>query len=204
MIQGKQVYLRGLEREDIKLLHRMMNDEEVMMWARSRPDNTVSMEELEKEYDAELRGDISRRRTFIIVHRATQKPIGWATIRWWRPGSTTADIGIALSAKELRGKGIGSEVNLLLTRLAFDQYNVHKVELWTRGDNPAAIGSAQKNGYRIEGRLRDTVYFDGEFHEGVMMGILRDEYEKAKARRGRGENPVGQGQRRASSRNRRP
>jgi len=182
LIQGKQVYLRGLEREDLKLLHKMMNDEEVMMWARSRPDTTVSMEELEKEYDAELKGDTSRRRTFLVIHRATQKPIGWATIRWWRPGHTTADIGIALSDKGYRGKGIGSEVNLLLTQLAFDQYNMHKVELWTRGDNPAAIGSAQKNGYRIEGRLRDTVYFDGEFHEGVMMGILRDEYEKTKAR----------------------
>ena len=182
MIQGKQVYLRGLEREDLKILHEMMNDEEVMMWARSRPDTTVSMEELEKEYDAELKGDTSRRRTFVIVHRATKKPIGWATIRWWRPGHTTADIGIALSDKGLRGRGIGSEVNLLLIQLAFDQYNMHKVELWTRGDNPAAIGSAQKNGFKIEGRLRDTVYFDGRFHEGVMMGILRDEYEKTKSK----------------------
>jgi len=159
----------------------MMNDEEVMQWARSRPDNTVSMEELEKEYEAELKGDSSRRRTFVVVHRATQKVIGWATIRWWRPFSTTADIGIALSDKGFRGKGIGSEVNMLLTRMAFEQYNMHKVELWTRGDNPAAIRSAEKNGYRIEGKQRDAVYFNGEFHDGIMMGLLREEYEKAKS-----------------------
>ena len=182
MIQGKQVYLRGLERQDLKTLHAMMNDEEVMRWARSSPDNTVSMEELDKEYETELKGDRSRRRTFMIVHRATKKSIGWATIRWWVPGSPTANIGIAIAEKGLRGKGIGGEVNMLLTKLAFEQYNLHKVELWTRGDNPAAIRSAEKNGYKIEGRTRDTVYFDGAFHDGILMGLLRDEYEKSKSK----------------------
>ena len=85
MIQGKQVYLRGLEREDLKLLHEMYNDEEIMEWARSRPDNATSMEELEKEYEGELKGENARRRTFVIVHKATRKVIGWASIRWWRP-----------------------------------------------------------------------------------------------------------------------
>ena len=180
MIQGKQVYLRGLERDDLKLLHEMMNDEEVMRWAGSKPDNTVSMEELEKEYVAELRGESARRRTFVIIHRKSQKVIGWATIRWWRPFQTTADIGVAIADTNLRGKGIGTEVNALMTRLAFEQYNMHKVELWTRGDNPAAIRSAEKNGYKIEGTSRESVYFDGKFHDGIHMGILRAEYEKLK------------------------
>ena len=187
MIRGKQVCLRGLEREDLRALHEMMNDEEVMRWARSQPDNTVSMEELGKEYEGELKGDNSRRRTFIIVHAATQKVIGWAIIRWWRPFQTTADIGVAIADRELRGKGIGTEVSMLLTKLAFEQYNMHKVELWTRGDNLAAIRSAEKNGYKIEGRTRETVYFDGEFHDGILMGLLRDEYERSKSK------PSGQG-----------
>ncbi len=180
MIQGRQVYLRGLEQGDLKLLHRMMNDEEVMEWARSRPDNTVSMEELEKEYEGELKGENTGRRTFVIVHRATRKVIGWASMRWWRPFHTTADIGIAIGDKRFRGKGIGSEVNNLLTNIAFEQYNMHKVELFTREDNAAAIRSAEKNGYKLEGRVRETVYFNGKFHDGILMGLLREEYEKTK------------------------
>jgi len=174
------VYLRGLEREDLKILHGMVNDEEVMEWSRSRPDNTTSMEALEREYEEELKGESSRRRTFVIVDKSTDKMVGWASIRWWRPFHTTAEIGIAIGDKSHRGKGIGSEVNRLLTTLAFEQYNMHKVELFTRGDNPAAIRSAEKNGYKIEGRIRDTVYFNGAYHDGIMMGILRDEYEKSK------------------------
>ncbi len=67
-------------------------------------------------------------------------------------------------------------MNRLLTETAFEQYNMHKVELFTRAENVAAIRSAEKNGYKIEGRLSETVYFNGKFHDGVLMGLLRDDY----------------------------
>jgi len=175
LLQGKIVYLRGMERNDLKVLHLMQNDEEVMEWARFRPDHVVSMEELEKEYGEELKGNSPTRRTFAVVHKKTGEMVGWATMRWWRPFSTSAEVGLAL-AKEFRGKGIGAEVTRLLTRLAFDQYNMHKVELFTRADNKAMIGSAEKCGYRQEGRIRETLYFNGKFHDGVMMGVLREEF----------------------------
>ncbi len=177
MLQGKLVYLRGLERGDLKLLHKMQNDEEVMEWARFRPDHTVSMEALEKEYDEELKGNSPTRRTFAVVHKKTGKVTGWCSIRWWRPFATSADVGLALT-KEFRGKGIGAEVTRLLTELAFDQYNMHKVELFTRADNRAMIRSAQKNGFKVEGTARETLYFNGEFRDGVMMGVLRGEFRK--------------------------
>ena len=152
----------------------------IRRYSRLRPDNATSVEELEKEYEGELKGESARRRTFVIVHKATQKVIGWASMRWWRPFCTTADIGVVIGDKRLRGKGIGSEVNMLLIKTAFEQYNMHKVELFTREDNKAAIRSAEKNGYKVEGRARQTVYFNDKFHDGVMMGLLREEYEKTK------------------------
>jgi len=181
LIQGKEVILRALEREDLKLLHEMQNDEEVMQWARSRPDHMVTMEALEKEYEGELKGENILRKTFTIVHRKSGRVIGWASLRWWRPFHTTADFGIAIGDKGLRGKGIGTEVTRLLTELAFEQYNMHKVELFTRPDNQAMIRSAEKSGFRVEGKIRETVYFNGKYHDGVVMGVLREEFENAKS-----------------------
>ena len=177
MLQGRLVQLRGLEREDLKLLHNMQNDEEVMEWARFRPDHTVSMEALEKEYEDELRGNTSTRRTFAVVHKKTGKVAGWCSIRWWRPFATSADIGLALM-KNHRRKGIGADVTRVLTELAFDQYNMHKVELFTRADNRAMIRSAEKSGFRVEGRIRETLYFNGRFHDGVSMGVLESEFRR--------------------------
>ena len=179
MLRGKLVHLRGLERDDLKFLHQMQNDEEVMEWARFRPDHMVSMEALEKEYEQELKGNSPTRRTFTVVENGTGKLVGWCTIRWWRPFVTSAEIGLAL-VKAARGKGAGAEVTGLIAGLAFDQYNMHKVELFTRADNAAMIRSAEKHGFRIEGRLKETLYFNGKFHDGVEMGVLREEFEKAR------------------------
>lgn len=49
----------------------------------------------------------------------------------------------------------------LLTELAFYQYNMHKVELFTGPDNLAMMAAAKKNGFKVEGRFRETMYFNG-------------------------------------------
>ena len=177
MLQGKLVYLRGLERDDLKLLHHMQNDEELMEWARFRPDHTISMDALEKQYEEELKGNNPTRRTFVVVDKETGKVVGWCSVRWWGPHVTSAELGLAL-AREFRGRGMGEEVTGLLTELAFDQYNMHKVELFTRADNQAMIKSAERSGFRVEGRARETLYFNGQFHDGVLMGVLREEFRR--------------------------
>ncbi len=116
----------------------------------------------------QLKGENVLRKTFAIVHRKSGRVIGWASLRWWRQFHTTADFGIAIGDKGFRGKGIGTEVTRLLTELAFEQYNMHKVELFTRPENQAMIRSAEKSGFRVEGKIRETVYFNGKYHDGVV------------------------------------
>ena len=82
VISGKTVYLRGLEREDLRLMHKWLNDSEIMQWARSQPDNVASMESVEKEFELDLKGENPHRRTFILAQVEMDKPIGWASMRW--------------------------------------------------------------------------------------------------------------------------
>ncbi len=184
VIAGKAVYLRGIEREDLKLMHKWLNDSEIMQWARSQPDNVASMEAVEKEFELDLKGENPHRWTFILAQVGTEEPIGWASIRWWRPFSTTVDIGLVIAEKGLRGKGIGTEATMLLADEAFDQLHMHKVELWTRADNTAARKVAENCGFRLEGTDREVVFFDGKYHDGVSYGVLEDEFRKAAAKTG--------------------
>ncbi len=75
VLKGKHLVLRGLEREDLKLLHGWQNDEEVMRLARSFPDHTISMEALQAEYEKELKGDDTGKRTYIIEEQPSRKPL---------------------------------------------------------------------------------------------------------------------------------
>ena len=182
VIQGKQVVLRGLEREDLKLMHKWLNDAEVMEWARSKPDNTASMEAVEKDFEQDVKGENPTRRTFIVVEKKTGKAVGWGMIRWWRTFSTTADLGLVIAEKHLRGRGLGTEATKLLVDLAFNQYNMHKAELFTRADNKAAVGAVTKCGFKLEGKHREEVYFNGKYWDGLTFGLLRNERHKKKIR----------------------
>jgi len=66
MLTGKWVVLRALERDDLKLIHKWQNDEEVMRLARSQPDHAISMEALAAELEKNLKGEDATTRRFGI------------------------------------------------------------------------------------------------------------------------------------------
>jgi diamine N-acetyltransferase len=173
-----------LEREDLAALHKWQNDEEIMRLARSFPDHVISKEALQGEFERELKGEDTGRRAYIIEEKSTGKPVGWATIRihQFTRRMTGADIGLALGERRAWKKGYGTETSRLLLDEVFLQLNLHRAEWWTFAENLASLKLAVKMGFKEDGRLREAVFFDNKFHDLVVLGILKDEYEKARLR----------------------
>ena len=180
MLTGRNVVLRSFERDDLNLLHKWQNDEEVMRLARSFfPDHTISMVALEAKYDRVLKGEDLAERGYIIEEKTSKSVLGWAsiTIHQWAKRFTSADIGLAIGEKDFWQKGYGTEVVELLLKEAFEQLNLHRVGWWTFAENTASIVLARKMGFKEEGRVRDSVFFDNKYH---VLGLLKDEYEAGK------------------------
>ena len=38
-------------------------------------------------------------------------------------------------------------------------------------------------GFKEEGRLRENVFFDNSFHDTVVLGLLKNEYDRSQKRR---------------------
>ncbi len=191
MLSGKKVLLRALEREDFKALHKWQNDEVIMRLARSFPDHVISMEGLQAEFEKELKGEDTGRRAYIIEEKSSGKPIGWATIRThqFTRRVTAADVGFALGERRAWNKGYGTETVELLLKEVFEQLNLHRAEWWTfaenttslkLAENTTSLKLAEKMGFKEEGRLRDTVFFDNRFHDMVVLALLRNEYKPDK------------------------
>ena len=185
MIEGEHVRLRTLERTDLPTLHRWMNDREVMAWARFSPDYMVSLAALEKEYEKELAGEEHERTTLFIEDRETGKAIGWVSVRTWDRKHVSANVGIGLGEKALWGQGLGTEAVSLLLEVVFDQQAWHRAELYTLADNRRAIRSAEKCGFRRCGHERESVFYDGGYHDVVEMEQLRSEWVARRARKRR-------------------
>ena len=65
----------------------------------------------------------------------------------------------------------------MVLREAFEQLNLHRVTWWTFAENEASLALAKKMGFKEEGRTRDSVFFDNRYHDSVILGLLRDEYD---------------------------
>ena len=183
MIDGEHVRLRKLERGDLSLLHRWLNDADLMTWARFSPDHMASLAAVEKEYERELAGDERDRTTYIVEHRASGTPIGWCRMRTGDRKHVSADVGIGLGEKEFLGKGYGTEAMRLLLAIVFDHQRWHRAELWTLADNERAVRSFEKCGFRREGLAKDAAYADGKFRDILYMGLLKSEWDAQKATR---------------------
>jgi len=65
---------------------------------------------------------------------------------------------------------------------AFEQLNLHRAGGWTYAENKASIALAEKMGFKEEGRLRENVFFDNSFHDTVVLGLLKNEYDSSHKR----------------------
>ena len=79
---------------------------------------------------------------------------------------------------ECRGKGYGTEAIGLSLQFAFHQMNLNRIELWVREDNKAALKCYRSCGFVEEGRRRKCYVADGSRKDLILMGILRDEWER--------------------------
>ena len=65
----------------------------------------------------------------------------------------------------------------VLLRFAFEELNLHRVNLSVFEYNPRAIRSYEKAGFHHEGRQRQVLHRGGKRWDMLYMGILKNESE---------------------------
>jgi RimJ/RimL family protein N-acetyltransferase len=90
-----------------------------------------------------------------------------------------AEWGLFIGRPEHWGKGLGREIAAVMLEYAFNTLNLHRVYLRVDADNERGIRSYRAAGFTEEGRLRSHEYRDGAYHDMLMMGILKDEWQSA-------------------------
>jgi aminoglycoside 6'-N-acetyltransferase len=86
-----------------------------------------------------------------------------------------AGIDIYLGTR-YQGRGAGTEAVALLARYLFEERGHHRITIDPAARNERAIRSYAKVGFRPVGVMRRYERGpDGEFHDGLLMDLLRDE-----------------------------
>ena len=181
-IRGGEVGLGPLDEAILPLVVRWANDFESvdLGGGRMRP---RSRAELEADFGRLVRGEREDWIGFAVYELARLRPIGTANVRDFTNPERTAEFGITIGERDLRGKGYGTEATILLLDYAFTVLGVHNVWLDTPAYNAAALRAYTKAGFKEIGRRREAHRLGDRLYDIVLMDCLAAEFESSVLRR---------------------
>ena len=178
MIYGEKVRLRAIERSDIPNFVRWFNDPEVRQYLVMHI--PISFAQEEKWFEDMLQR-MQRREALVFAVDARVGDewvpignIGLYRIDWQ---NRCARFAIALGEKAYWDQGYGTDATRTILRFAFDELNLHRVELEVVDENMRARRCYEKAGFRYEGIRRKAIFLEGRYRDSHLMGILQEEFQ---------------------------
>lgn len=113
-----------------------------------------------------------------MVDRKNGKLIGYAGIAAISKVNLSGEYFIFIGDKSYHGKSIGTFITKEIVKIGFNDLSLNRIMLTVSEKNIGAIKAYTKAGFTIEGVMREAFYREGEFHDKVIMGILKSEYNK--------------------------
>ena len=171
MLKGEKVLLRSIEKSDINIFYDFISDEELRKYDYGY---TIPPS---KEYVLEnFNSFFNLRKKYITIVNEKGVVVGYMTYKEAKDCCNVYSIGITIGRRFWhRGYGMDS-INTLL-KFLFLNRGAHKIELEVLEFNERAISCYKKCGFIEEGRKRHRSFYEGQYKDVVIMGILNDEFK---------------------------
>ena len=78
---------------------------------------------------------------------------------------------------DFRGQGLAKVMWSLMLRKCFDELGLHRVSLTTAEYNTVGRRVYEGLGFKDEGRLVQSLFRDGKFHDQILMYLLREDWK---------------------------
>ena len=168
-LQGDRVRLRGFTEGDAARRATFGRSREVNRGFGGSLQRDLPM--TEDEALADLRKRFGSGPHWVIADEADEL-IGSVRLAPIDLANRSARFGIGIYDPDRLGDGLGSEATLLAVRYGFEALQLHRISLTVLADNHRAIAAYRKCGFVEEGRLRDTLWRDGCWHDDIVMAIV--------------------------------
>jgi RimJ/RimL family protein N-acetyltransferase len=170
-----EIILRALTIGDFKKTLEWHNDEEIKKLYSSHP-YPVTDENERQWYNKILTSNIPVT-VFGIEERITHELIGIASLRDINLINRSAEFGMYVGNKKMRGHGISKTVTKLILEYAFLNLGLNRIYLQILEDNKPVWRLAEIFGFKREGELRESIFREGKFKNVFVYSMLRSEYD---------------------------
>lgn len=171
---GRRVLLREPRDGDAVRLFEFVRDPEVTRFLAIDPpassDDTRYFIEKCREFRLQ-----DREYVFVIADVATDEAMGVTALRHLDRPMRTAQVGTWV-ARCYWGRGVNAEAKELLLDFAFGTLALHRIEARIAVDNHRSRRAFERLGGRREGRLRESFFKNGEYHDQDLFVVLEQEW----------------------------
>lgn len=172
-ITGKKVELKAIEQEDLTLLNKWSNDPEInyMLGGWHFPS---SIQDQEKWFKSLSVNSINQK---FGIHVKDLGLVGMANLVDINWKDRNAFHGMLLGDKDTRGKGFGVDTVMSISRYAFEELGLMRMNTTIIANNEPSIGVyTKKCGWIIEGFKKKQYFRKNQWIDEAIVGITRDDY----------------------------
>ncbi|MDW6094660.1 spermidine N1-acetyltransferase [Vibrio rhizosphaerae] len=167
-----ELYLRALERQDLRFIHNLNNNRNIMSYWFEEP--YESFDELEELYNKHIHDNAERR---FVVENENKQLIGLVELIEINYIHRSAEFQIIITP-EYQGRGYALDLINKALDYSFTILNLHKIYLHVAIDNEVALYLYRKAGFVEEGHLIEEFFINGRYQDVKRMYILQHDYLK--------------------------
>lgn len=176
LLRGSRVRLTALTQDDLPTVAKWHQNAEFLRLLDALPAYPKTETSLAQRLDDTDRATDAF--LFVIRTLDSDTPIGYVELDGILWTHRAGGVSIAIGEAKHWGKGYGYEAMQLMLRFAFDELNLHRVQLTVFSYNKRAIALYEKLGFQHEGVYREHLQRDGKRYDMYLYGLLRSEWKK--------------------------
>jgi len=176
-LEGERIVLRALSTDDISSWYAWFNSGKVTeninkgVFPNSRESQADYLRALSKsQTDLQLAITLKEGSELIGV-------IGIHKIDWLH---RRGDISIVIGNEKAWGRGLATEAIEMMVRHGFEKLNLHKITAGMWATNEGSRRSFEKNGFVLEGTLKENYFFKTSYVDEYRLGIIRKDWESSR------------------------
>lgn len=162
--------LRALERGDLRFIHDLNNNRNIMAYWFEEP--YESFDELEELYNKHIHDNAERR---FVVENENKELVGLVELIEINYIHRSAEFQIII-APDHQGKRFATTLINKALDYSFTILNLHKIYLHVAVENEKAVHLYDKCGFVEEGHLVQEFFINGRYQDVKRMYILQNDY----------------------------
>lgn len=170
VLNGKQIYLRALEPEDLDFIFAIENNEE--FWELSNTQTPYSRYLLKQYLENSHKDIFEVKQLRLVISNYDKKAVGLIDLFDFDVKNKRAGVGILVNEPEDRQQGIGSEALKLLIDYSFKTLNLHQLYCNIAEDNQASINLFASQGFHTVGLKNDWSFANGRFQNEFLLQLI--------------------------------